>query len=134
MRAELSPPITRGAAIAPRTFGPFSAADLAAYAAASGDDNPLHLDPTVAARAGLERPPIHGMLIMGCLEPYLREWRPDIYIRKLAAKFIGPVLTGETFEVTGKIVQATPGEPVVLRLMVNRGGDLVCMAEAKVIA
>lgn len=33
----------------------------AAYAGASGDHNPLHLDPAVAAQAGLPQCPVHGL-------------------------------------------------------------------------
>ena len=125
--------ITQGEAIAARRFGPFAAADVAAYASASGDDNPLHVDPAIAAQAGLAGVPIHGMLIMGCFETYLRDWRPGAAIKKLSGKFIRPVLVGETFEVSGKVVRAAPDAPAVLRLMVKRDGatrDLVCMAEA----
>ena len=122
--------VQRGEAIAPATFGPFTAADLAAYAAASGDDNPLHLDPALAARAGLAAPPIHGMLIMAQLEPYLRAWRPDLPVRKMSTKFVEPVLVGETFEVTGKVVQAQPGQAAVVRLTVRRGTAIVALAEA----
>lgn len=46
------------------TVGPVTAVDLALYAAASGDHNPLHLDETVAQAAGFQRPLIHGMLTM----------------------------------------------------------------------
>ena len=126
----MTSPIARGEAIPPRTYGPFAAADLAAYAAASGDDNPLHLDPALAAKAGLAAPPIHGMLIMAGLEPFLRAWRPEAHVAKIAAKFVEPVLTGEVFEVTGKVVQAAPGAPAVVRLTVKRGPALVCLAEA----
>ena len=126
----MSAPIVRGETIASRTYGPFSADDLAAYAAASGDDNPLHLDPALAAQAGLAAPPIHGMLIMACLTPYLAAWRPEVTTQKIAAKFVEPVLLGETFEVSGKVVQATEGAPAVVRLTARRGAAIVCLAEA----
>lgn len=131
----MSVPPRQGEAVAAHRFGPFPAAAVAAYAAASADDNPLHHDPALAAKAGLPRPPIHGMLIMGCFEPYLAAWRPDATIRKLSAKFIRPVLVDEGIEVTGKVVQAATGQAVVLRLTVKRHAegapsDLVCLAEA----
>jgi acyl dehydratase len=44
--------------------GPVGAIDLALYAAASGDHNPLHLDEGVARTAGFEQPLVHGMLTM----------------------------------------------------------------------
>jgi acyl dehydratase len=124
--------IRQGEALAPQRFGPYDRDDVAAYAQASGDDNPLHLDPSIAAKAGLAGVPIHGMLIMGCFEPYLQRWRSGVAVCKVAAKFIRPVLIGEAFEISGKVVQTPQGQPAVLRLMVKREGqgDLVCMAEA----
>ncbi len=111
-----------------RRLGPWTAADVAAYAAASGDDNPLHFDPAIAAAAGLASPPIHGMLLMGCFEPYLAAWRPDARLVRLSAKFIRPVLAGEAVELSAKVVRA--GDPAVLRLKVKRDAELVCLAEA----
>lgn len=130
MEAPGSGAITQGQAIPAASFGPYQAGDVALYAQASGDDNPLHVDPALAARAGLSGVPIHGMIIMGAFEPYLRAWRPDARIVKLSAKFIRPVLVGETFEVSGKVVRAPADEPAVVRLVVKRAQDLVCMAEA----
>ncbi len=126
----------RGEVVPSHRFGPFPAAAVLAYAAASHDSNPLHTDPALAAKAGLPRPPIHGMLIMGCFESYLARWRPGATIRKLSAKFIRPVLVDESFEISAKVVQATPGTPAVLRLTVKREAaagaeaDLVCLGEA----
>lgn len=129
----MSAAIRQGEAIAGRLFGPFDQAAILAYADASGDDNPLHVDPSIAARAGLADVPIHGMLMMGCFETFLRDWKPGVVVRKLSAKFIRPILVGEAFEISGKVVQAPPDAPAVVRLMVKREGsarDLVLMAEA----
>ena len=87
-------PIRQGEAIAAQTYGPFDANRVGAYAQASGDDNPLHADPAIAAKAGLAGVPIHGMLIMGCFESYLSAWRPGATVKKLSSKFIRPVLVG----------------------------------------
>ena len=126
----MSEPIRRGEALASRLFGPFDAPAVAAYAIASGDDNPLHVDPTIAAKAGLARPPVHGMLVMGYFEAYLVAWRPETKITKLSGKFIKPVLVGETIEISGKVVQVSEAA-AVLRLMVRReDGELACLAEA----
>ena len=124
--------LRQGESLAARRFGPFERAQVEAYAAASGDDNPLHTDPMIAARAGLARPPVHGMLLVGCFEPFLAAWRPDLRVVRLSAKFIRPVLVDEAIEVSGKVVQVTEGASAVLRIMVKREGDLVCLAEATV--
>lgn len=44
--------------------GPVRAIDLALFAAAAGDHNPLHLDEAVAQKAGFDRPVVHGMYSM----------------------------------------------------------------------
>ena len=49
---------------------------VAAYARASGDNNPIHLDEAAAKKAGLDGPIAHGMLMMGRLEAPVREWLP----------------------------------------------------------
>jgi acyl dehydratase len=58
-----------GDEIRAQDFGPFTREALARYAAVSGDDNPLHLDPNAARAAGLAGPPVHGMLMLSCFEP-----------------------------------------------------------------
>ena len=42
-----------GTRLPDRTVGPFTSADLAAYAEISGDTNPLHLDAALAQKIGL---------------------------------------------------------------------------------
>ena len=124
----MSEPLRQGAIVPPRRFGPWTPAEVAAYAEASGDDNPLHFDPAIASAAGLASPPIHGMLLMGCFEPYLAAWQPDARLLRLSVKFIRPVLVGEAVDVSAKVVRAA--DPAVLRLTAKRGADLVCLAEA----
>ena len=135
MNGSGDPPQT-GAKLEPRHFGPFAAADLARYAAASGDDNPLHLDPDIARRAGLDRPPVQGMLMMSCFEPALAAWLPDFAVVRLSAKFLRPVLAGEGIAISGRVAQSTGGENprLVLRLMAHRtAGDLAVLAEAALV-
>jgi acyl dehydratase len=122
-----------GTEIPSRDFGPFSQESLIRYAKASGDDNPLHLDPAAALAAGLPGTPVHGMLMFACFEPFLREWRPDIFITRLAGKFLRPVLAGERIRLTGRVIrsQAAPRPGLLLRLMARtQDNDLAIVAEA----
>ena len=124
-----------GETIGKTDFGPFGPESLARYAQASGDDNPLHLDPAVAAALGLEAPPIHGMLMMSCFEPALRRWRRDVAICKLSGKFLRPIFVGRPISVTGRVARATfdPRPELILRLMVHGpNGELAILAEATV--
>jgi acyl dehydratase len=118
--------------------GPLDGAALARYALASGDDNPLHLDPSIAQRAGLAERPIHGMLMVGHFEPMIFAWRPDFALIGLSAKFLRPVLVGQSFELSGRVIRVTPDESpnLILRLMAHAQGEaekpeLALVAEAK---
>ncbi len=63
---------------------PVGPVQLALFAAASGDHNPLHLDPEVARKAGFERPVVHGMLTMALAGRLLRMLPRPIYDRAFA--------------------------------------------------
>jgi acyl dehydratase len=124
-----------GETIGRTDFGPFGPERLARYAQASGDDNPLHLDPDVAAALGLEAPPIHGMLMMSCFEPALRRWRRDVVICRLSGKFLRPIFVGRSISVTGRVARAIlePRPELLVRLMAHGpNGDLAILAEATV--
>jgi acyl dehydratase len=109
----------------------FDLADLRRYAEASGDDNPIHLDVAVARRAGLEAPPVHGMLLMSSFEPALDGWRSDLALRRLSAKFLRPVFAGESVEISGRIVETGEGPHALLRLLAhNARREVVVIAEA----
>ncbi|MBO0733697.1 MAG: MaoC family dehydratase [Methylocapsa sp.] len=122
-----------GQRIAPRVFGPFAREALALYAAASGDNNPLHLDPSAAKSAGLQDTPVHGMLMFACFEPYLSGWRPDLFIARLSCKFLRPVFAGEGITISGRVVgkAPAPGKEIIVRLMARAPNhDLALVGEA----
>lgn len=111
----------------------FELVDLQHYAAASGDDNPIHLDDALARRAGLEAPPVHGMLLIGAFEPAVAAWRADFAVQQLSAKFLRPVFAGESVEISGRVVEIGAGQApyALLRLLVhNARREIVVIAEA----
>lgn len=133
---EQAPWLKVGDKLPAQSFGPFLHDDLVAYAAVSLDDNPLHLDETIAARAGLAAPPVQGMLVMACFAPTIANWRGDVRLQKLAGKFVQPLLAGDRVAISGRVVQSreTPERSAVLRLMAHAGqGPLVVLAEATVV-
>jgi acyl dehydratase len=114
---------------------------MQSYALVSGDDNPLHFNSALAAKAGLTAPPVHGMLMLSCCEPAILAWRQDVMIAKLSAKFLLPVLTGQSIAISGRVLRADFEEQpqMLLRLLArivsntplaqpNR--DLAILAEA----
>jgi acyl dehydratase len=72
--------------------GPFSAVDLALYAAASGDHNPLHLDADVARAAGFDKPVVHGMLTMACVARLFTDHFGATALLALNTRFTGVAL------------------------------------------
>jgi len=110
-----------GEAVPPMRLGPFDGAALAFYAQASGDDNPLHLDPQAALSIGLPHPPVQGMLILSSFEPSLVAWRLDLRLIRLSAKFLRPVFAGDGLVLSGKVVRRReePEPEILLRLMAH---------------
>jgi 3-hydroxybutyryl-CoA dehydratase len=98
-------------------IGPFDAEALQAYAAASGDDNPIHLDDALARAIGFGAPPVHGMKLLAAFEPMLLSWRRDLFLARLSGKFVQPVARGETVTLTGRVLRASAEEGVFLRLL-----------------
>ncbi len=124
-----------GVKIPSRDYGPFDKEELARYAAASGDSNPIHLDVEAAKSAGLSGTPVHGMLMLSCFEPYIKEWRQDLFIARLACKFLGPVFAGESIRISGRAVirRESPRPETVLRLTAHRPDNrLAIVGEATV--
>lgn len=76
--------------------GPVSAVDLALFAAASGDHNPLHLDEGVARDAGFERPVVHGMLTMAYAGRLFTSRFGAGCVQALQTRFTGVALRGES--------------------------------------
>ncbi len=97
------------------TIVAFDAARIGSYARVSGDDNPLHTDPAIAAQAGFAAPLAHGMLVMAAFEPALLAWRPDLRVASLQGRFLQPLLAGEEARIGGRVVRAA-GASVTVRL------------------
>nr|WP_255608851.1 MaoC family dehydratase [Methylosinus sp. Sm6] len=102
-----------------RRIGPFDAAALEAYAAVSGDDNPIHLDERLARAVGFRAPPVHGMKLLAAFEPMLLAWRRDLFLARLSGKFVQPVTRGEAVTLTARVLRASEQEGVFLRLLAS---------------
>lgn len=78
--------------------------DVTAYAEASGDDNPLHLDDGFARSVGFPGVIAHGMFTMAHLASCLVAWVGDAAaLKRLRAQFRAPVFIGETIVATGTV-------------------------------
>lgn len=102
------------------------------YCAASGDDNPLHLDPAIARQAGFTAPIVPGMQLLGLCERAVRAWYKDATILRLAGRFLHPLTTPARIAITGRRVQMSDdGRQITLRMFVGSEGQAAaCVAEA----
>lgn len=110
---------------------PIDADWLHRYAAASGDDNPLHTDAAVAQAAGFSGPIVPGMLLLGLCERAIRAWYVDAMLLRLAGRFLHPVVIPARLVVSGRVAQVA-GDVVVLRMFIGTAGAApACVADAK---
>jgi acyl dehydratase len=68
----------------------------------SGDYNPLHIDPDVAAAAGFDRPILHGLCTFGMVGHAVLKTilaYDESRLLEIGGRFSSPVMPGETLEV-----------------------------------
>ncbi len=92
-----------------RTFT-ITRADLVRYAAASGDQNPIHQDESVALSVGLPGVIAHGMYTMALAAQAVSSWFPGSEVVSFGCKFTNPVVVpaegGVELEVAGEAKEA----------------------------
>lgn len=96
----------------------------------SGDLNPLHADPAVAARAGFPRPILHGLATWGmvCHAVVAERCGADVaQLHRFAARLSAPVYPGETLRL--ELWQLGPDE-VALRARVTER-DVVVLSHGR---
>ena len=109
---------------------------IAAYAEASGDRNPIHLDDAAARAAGLPGVIAHGMLGMAQLANFVVAYAGDHRrLRRLRCRFSGMVLPGDTITFRGQVTGEAEG---LLQLQLSaenqRGEKVLTKALAEVAA
>lgn len=103
-------------------------ADLARYAEASGDHNPIHQDESVARSVGLPGVIAHGMLTMALAARAVGTWTGGAPVVELGCKFTHPVVVPEHGEATvtvGGTVRSAEDGRVALALEVTCDGQKV---------
>ena len=78
---------------------------LARYAGASGDFNPVHVDETYAKSLGMPSVYAPGMLIMGFLGQLVSDWARGAQLRRYSVKFSKIVWPGDTVVCKGRVTE-----------------------------
>lgn len=113
-----------------------TAADLARYAAASGDEAAVHLDEAYARSMGFPGVIAHGLLVMAYLGRVVTAWQPLSALRSFSCRFMAVTLLGETLRCSGTVTSvraSEAGDVADLELeMRNDGGELKLSGRASV--
>ena len=109
---------------------------IRAYADASGDQNPIHLDDEVARAVGLPGVIAHGMLNYGLLSRALTDWLGDPgRLRSLRVRFSSMVQPGDSVRARARVrsIDEAAGTAVLEAWMENRDGvRVLSKAEAEI--
>lgn len=118
-----------------RTIGDL---EVRAFATASGDNNPIHLDDTYAATTQFGRRIAHGMLTASLISAVLANDLPgpgSIYLGQ-EVKFRAPVYIGDTITTTVELIAYREDKRIATfkTTCINQDGTLVLEGEAVVLA
>jgi acyl dehydratase len=103
-------------------------AQINAYAEASGDHNPIHVDEDFARMVGLPGTIAHGMLDLGILVDAVARWaQGSDRVASIACRFSKPLLPGDTITCTGTVVDVDEGRGIAVLSLeaVSDRGDRV---------
>ena len=111
-------------------------ADLVRYAAASGDQNPIHQDEVVATSVGLPGVIAHGMYTMALAARAVSTWFPGAEVVSFGCKFTNPVVVpaegGVDVEVAGETKEGEDGLTTVSLTVTCAGQKVLGMPKAVV--
>jgi len=107
-----------------------------AYAEASGDHNPIHVDAEFALSVGLPGAIAHGLLEMGILAEALARWAGGVdRVRSLEVRFSKPLVAGDTITCTGTVTAVDEAEGLAtleVEATSNRGERVLTNGRARV--
>jgi 3-hydroxybutyryl-CoA dehydratase len=104
------------------------------YAGASGDFNPIHIDPEFAKKVGLPSNILHGLYSMaqvarGCVQAAGGDPRS---LKRLSVQFRGMGLPEKEISVTGGVKEERNGRTVLEPVAEQDGKKIIKNAEAEV--
>ncbi len=109
----------------------FAQADFDRFAAISGDDNPIHVDPAFSAETRFGRTVAHGMLLYTAVRGLVDRHFPGARQLDQALMFPAPTFADETMRLEAEVLGYP--EPGVCRLAVRvlRAADGTCTLDGE---
>ncbi len=108
--------------------------DFDRFAALSGDDNPIHVDPEFSARTRFGRTVAHGMFLYSLVCAALSQYLPRAVQVRQNLMFPNPSYVGEEVTVGLRVVQvdASAGEARLETTITRPGGEIGLQGETVV--
>lgn len=130
--------ISEGDSLSEVVKGPVDRVQLALFAGASGDHNPIHLDDEQAAAAGLPGVIVHGMLNMAFLGQLLSQWAGPARVRNFSNRFGAMAFPGDIITCRGLVTgKREEGSERLIDLeieAINQNGETLLSGKASVAA
>ena len=82
----------------------FTQDDFNRFAALSGDDNPIHVDPEFSARTKFGKTVAHGMLLYGSICSAVSECFPGAVQLEQSLRFPSPTYVGEAITIQLNVI------------------------------
>lgn len=124
--------IVSGTGVQSIVTGPIGSDVVDAYAAASQDFNPVHVDDAPARAMGFPGRIVHGMYIMGVMEGLVRRPAPPRSVRRINMRFVAPVLVGSSVVISARPVRdSATGTPAMRLTACNDSASLCCVGAAE---
>ena len=109
----------------------FTQDDYDAFAALTGDDNPIHIDPEYSAATAFGRTVAHGMFLYSCLCGLLEQLCPGAVQVGQDLMFPAPTYTGEPMTLRAEVTEAAGPELTVAVEVRDPEGTVTCRGESR---
>ncbi len=106
---------------------------ISRYAAAGGDNNPLHVDPAFAAATRFGGTIAHGMLVLAYISEMMTAAFGEGWVSRgrVKARFRGPARPGDTVTASGAVTRVQGGRVVCEVECRNQDGEALISGEAE---
>lgn len=104
------------------------------YAGASGDYNPIHIDPEFGKMVGLGGAILQGLCTLALTAKTVTDWTGDPgRLKKIKCRFSAPVMMEDTISVQGTVTDVQAGRVKVdLKVINQNGAEVLQKVEAEV--
>jgi acyl dehydratase len=93
------------------------------YAGASGDFNPIHIDPEFGKMVGLGGVILHGLCAVGFVVKTITDWQGDPgKLKRFKCRFASPVHIDDVITTSGEVLEVKEGRARLALKVTNQNG------------